>query len=254
MKKALSLDEIPVIQYEDQLRAEILEDCLQAGHIGATYINLGPNQNTLMCLTTKDKIYVINMMLIDDVEFLRQLLQLQDLRIYILGGQYVADRIYRKFHLKLNSLFDLNTFDTFLSLKKKQLQERTVVKLSLEIAKAFNIKFHDRVKLQRFWLKLDLPDRDQGRELEETEAIRSDMESVQAKNVIRYRAFATRALAMTMNDGFDALQHQDTDNLYKFAVIVGAEDYVTYSNHPDKFNYDIVMAFIKHDEQGSSDL
>lgn len=245
MKKALNRDEIPVIQYDGQLKEEVLNACIQSEHIGATYIRLGPEKNILICLTTEDKIYVINMMLTHDVEFLSELLQ-QDLKIYMLGGQYVADRIYSEFELKLISTLDLNTFDIFLSLRKVYLNglSRNSDRVSLSLVERCNLRFRNRVELQKYWLQIDLPERDSKREKEETNAIRQDVGSIQAKNVIRFRSFATRALAMAMNDRFEAIQSQDADNLYSFAIEIGSEDYVEYTNRTDKDCYSTVMHFV----------
>jgi hypothetical protein len=242
---------IPVISYNNSLEKELLDACAQTKTIGLTHIRLGFERYILICLTTKSAIFVLDTRHKSHVDLIRILLNKENhegYRFYTTRGHFVVYRLLTEFGIDPDTklMIDLPAFEVFLSMRNCCLSGSLMGKYTFSrlIEMRDTIKYHDRIDLTRKHLNIALDERDEKKERKETRVIRDYPESEEAKDVIRKRACLVDDLAARMEERFDTMTFQDSNNLYSFAHQVKGDKYIEYENLGDD-SYATVIEFLK---------
>lgn len=243
------LNKIPVIYYDRSREGELIDTCYRSTHVGLTHIRLDSGNDILICLTTQTRIFVLDTRHTSHIDMVRKLLtENVGIKFYTTRGHFVAFRLFTEFGITCNtsSMTDLTAYEVFLSMRKCCLNGSLTGDYKMEnlIKLKDMIRYHDRWDLTKMYLGVTLPERNKQEEKHETNLIRQNIESDEAKEVIRKRACLVNELAVKMEENFQVMTFKDVNNLYSFAHRVDDERYIEYENLGDDC-YTTVIDYLK---------
>lgn len=246
VRVALGCDEFPVIYFVEGSEDEIIDNCSLSVDIGLTHIRLDIGKRILVCLTTVDRIYVLDMTEQDHVAFLHQLLNRPGLSFYTVRGQHLAYVLNQEFNIVLKKTFDLSSFDIFLAMRRASMNGALLGQYTVKTLVNNNghIVYHDRYDLALIYLNVSMTRLTKGQGARETNIIKTRPESTAAANIIRKRSCLIRAMALKMRQDFEKLMYQDVDNIYEFAHKVRGTRYIEYENLGSD-TYDKMIEFLQ---------
>lgn len=233
LKVALNKEQMPVILFDDDIKEDIEKDCLKCKDVGLTCISKGKGENSfLICITTEDKIYVIDSKYEEHVAFLERLLKKQndcDLNFYIYKGYESAFRLLTGYGIDLGNTTDISALDVFLS-TRKYILSGMVGQYTVESLYNQRFRYRDRTKLAQYHLGIELPDITR----EEKADLCKYPLSCKAQNYIRKMAATTRIIALSILQKLDALIFLDSDHIYSFGACASDEAFEAFESLDDK--------------------
>ena len=214
---------IPVITFDLAIKQQVVEECLEARHVGLTCICLSNNLDDkllLVCLTTEFKIFVFQTKKEDDIEMLKIIFhQLKDdLAFYVLQGQHVSSSLKRRGIILDNNVIDLTTFDLFYRMREMAVcgssPQPEVFSMNYLVDNA-GLSIRKRVELASFWLGVNLDVCSQ----EEKFAMKEERPFNElAKMGIRNHAALTRAIGLEIQRRFDKMLDMETNSIFSFGI------------------------------------
>lgn len=231
LKAALSLDYIPITLYNSENEKEIKKNCYKSKQVGLTCVH--KKSKFLVCLTTQDNIYVIN--LDNDHERLllkKMLLKQQDRRFnfYVYKGQEAARHLWRLYELDLETTVDLSTLDIFLSMRTLVLSGQ-IYSYTIENLAPQRIRYRDRVSLAAHHLNVVIP---YVTDVERESLLDLPSMTASAANCIRKMAATTRAVAVKILDKLDELIFMDSKHMYQFGIKASDEDMEAFNTQDER--------------------
>lgn len=192
------------------------------------YVGLSVLQSNVVCLTTKDTIYVFHPNSESHALYLKRQLSRPGVKFFTPDGVSDADLLLR--HMKINlaefdSCYDLVTFDVTITLSKYYLDHFNSID-------TFSMTYvNDRVKprehtfqeLVKKWLNKDVKLECTNEEIDSIRKRRDDTLTQPTKNAIRKTAGLVQAVAQKMAEEFENLSFQHSQNILKLGVYASDE-------------------------------
>ena len=231
LKVALDLDMIQVIFYEDMIKDIIIEDCYDSIHVGLTCVARRTESSFLVCITTSDKIYVIDTKSEKDTRFLERLLRenhKENLIFYIYKGQEAAYRLKTGYAIDVGCALDVSAMDVFLSMRRFAVSGETR-SYSLKSLIDKGIKYRNRSDLALEYLNVRLPDPTN----EDYLAIKDMSHRMRAENLIRKMSATTRLVGIRIQERIDRLTFRDSESIYSFGPQASNDDIAAFESLDD---------------------
>lgn len=178
------------------------------------------NEPAVVCLTSKDSIYVFQPNIESHAIFLKHMLDKRQVKFFTRDGIWDADTLYRHTKIDLRDhhdhCLDLASFDIHLTLSKHIYQKnKPISKYSMTyVHNQVKPKHNTFEELVNKWLGVDL---NLDCTEEEIDSIRKEPDSIMSKNAIKKRAVLVQALAERMFDEFENMRDQPSRNIFAFA-------------------------------------
>lgn len=212
----LGMQDIEVVLLEDNFK-KVIRDVTNSKDIGLSVVKTKEYELLAICLTTKDKIYVLRPHYKPHLNLFNDFLKETKLKILIPDGTKVADILYRSCKVTLMKQIDLSAMHVQMSIRhlnRANLGQNSMFSIT-HIQENIKPKIRKFKDLISYWLHLEV---DLKLTEEEIEAVKLSPLNELAKNGIKKRACLVRALGMEMVNQFEKFKFQESYSLYSLAV------------------------------------
>lgn len=207
-------------------------DLIASKNIGLTLIDENKERIIVICLTTKQAIYVICPDARDQIEFLKLQLQRRDINFYTINGFWDSDLLSSQLDIILDGQLDLIALDIQLTILDYTHRKKTIKdSLSMDfIVKTIRPVMNDYNQLLEKWLVADVnttcsPD--------ELNAIKDNPIGTVAESAIKRKASLVRALGLRMAQEYHTIRDKPSKDIYSMAIRADDDTRMAYDNKMD---------------------
>lgn len=177
---------------------EVENELTTANYVGLSMVSENKKRPIVICLVTKDKIYVINPSAKEEILFLEQQLLRTDITFYTVDGMLDSDMLRTITLLRLQNQLDLVAADIYLTVAKRlpavnpTRSHKPYVSFIHETVKPRQLDYQELVTK---WLQVKIDFRCYK---EEWDSLKSDPSSILGLNAIKKSCVLIRKLGKTM--------------------------------------------------------
>lgn len=235
------VDKLKVVSVGLKPGKERIANLTRSEHIGLSIIRDEELRPLKVCLTSEDKIHVVEPSIASNQTFLRDLLESRDVIVYTLDGTNDAETLADSMNILLRGQMDLPAMDISF---RNRLALINGVQPSGEITYETNIEHMPHLKCLNYQAMvkryLNLAIKDTECTKEEVESLRKYELSDIAINCIKRKSRYVRALALAIQSEARRLRDEPSKNLiYEFAIIAKDGDRNDFDAEKTNYYHDL---------------